>query len=128
MFHSTSTSTSTSILEDSISGATLALRAAVRTAGWLPSQAGAFMVAYDRAVEDVRADLSTYSQALLQVAKALEAGVSVEDTTISMPASLANLGLMVEVAETVDPSDSPRTAVVEALLVADRAIREATAS
>ena len=123
MFHSTSTS----VLEDSISEATLALRTAVRTAGWLPSQAaGAFMVAYDRAVEDVRADLSTYSQALLQVAKALEAGVSLEDTSISMPATLANLGLMVEVAESVDPSGSTRTAVVEALLVADRAIRDAS--
>ena len=32
------------------------------------------------------------------------------------PATLANLGLMVEVAEAVDPSGSTRAAVVEALL------------
>lgn len=133
MFNLTSTSTSLSPsvrevlmgLESSICEAATSLRGALLASGWVSqSDATALMVAYVEAADSLRADYRTNMSMAIQVAKALEAGVEVESTSIPM----AILASMAEALQDQDPSRETVLMVAYALLVLDRSIRGALTS
>lgn len=132
---STSTSLSTSVrevlmgLESSICEAATSLRGALLASGWVSqSDATALMVAYVEAADSLRADYRTNMSMAIQVAKALEAGVEVESTSIVTSAPMEVLASMAEALQDQDPSRETVLMVSDALLVLDRSIRGALTS